>query len=531
MGAFSRGIHCVFSAPILCWSALCAQGAGLDFSPPAPLNQDADTFEESSTAVKTDGKGHWVAAWTSGPAPNEETDILVSRSSNNGETWTDPVPLNNNAATDSALDGWVNLATDCAGNWLAVWTSQAEGEDFDLLSARSTDNGATWTDPVPVTQNTGSELIHSLATDKNGVWMVVSETTDTLGDEIGPDQELLVMRSTDNGATWSPPRWLNTNAPTDNRNDYEPSIAVDVRGLWIVSWYADQGDDFRIYIARSSNAGVTWSSPSALNSTPLDYSEGASLLTATDSKGHWVAAWNAINLSGNEVRILASRSTDGGQTWSAAKPINPNSANDSNFDYLMALATDEHGNWAAAWVSEDQLDDALESDIEAAFSTDDGETWSQPVPIDTSDDSSNEDDYFPRLAADGSGNWVCTWDSFSWDGGPFASVYVARAFLPINTASLKVLVPNGGEKWKQGSKHALIWEPSAKGGAVRIELRRNSGNPIVIHAATPDDGEFAWKVPKDITPGRGYKITVSAVNDAELTDQSDSDFRVKPKKP
>lgn len=530
MRAFLRGPSVCFAVALFCLPTAFVYGEGLEFSPPAPLNSVGDPREESFTAIKTDGKGHWVAAWSSGD--EGASDIVVSRSVNNGETWTAPVPLNTNPATDFPLEGWVNLATDCAGNWLAVWIFQKEGEDLDLISARSTDNGENWSDPVPVTQNVGDEYLHSIATDKNGVWIVVCETLDTIGDEIGPDQELLVIRSTDNGATWSPPKWLNTNAPTDNRDDYEPCISVDVRGLWVVTWNSVLDDSERIHIARSTNGGVTWSSPSPLNSNPVDHINGASLLTATDSKGHWVAAWNVINLSGPEVRILSARSTDGGQSWSAATPINPNSASDSNFDFLISLVTDEYGNWVATWMSEEQLDDGFpgEVDIEASFSTDNGATWSEPIPIDTADDPSDEDDYYPRLAADGVGNWVCTWDSINWDSeGPYGTVFVSRAFLPIHVATIKVLAPNGGEKWKQGSKHNLTWESSAKGGNVRVELRRNGGNPLVIQASTPDDGEVSWKVPKDLATGKGYKVSVTAVGDAELTDQSDSGFRIKPK--
>ncbi|MCC6487603.1 MAG: exo-alpha-sialidase, partial [Candidatus Hydrogenedentes bacterium] len=64
-------------------------------------------------------------------------------------------PLNTNAAADGGRDILPAIATDGSGNWVAVWAStdtleETLGEDYDILLARSVDNGHTWTDPVPL---------------------------------------------------------------------------------------------------------------------------------------------------------------------------------------------------------------------------------------------------------------------------------------------------------------------------------------------------------------------------------------------
>ena len=55
--------------------------------------------------MTTDGAGNWVAVWDSGDSLGgtigTDHDILVSRSSDAGATWTAPAALNTNAATDS----------------------------------------------------------------------------------------------------------------------------------------------------------------------------------------------------------------------------------------------------------------------------------------------------------------------------------------------------------------------------------------------------------------------------------------------
>lgn len=54
--------------------------------------------------------------------------------------WTAPVGVNTNAATDSGDDWYPQVATDGAGNWVAVWFSDEDlggtiGTDLDILYA------------------------------------------------------------------------------------------------------------------------------------------------------------------------------------------------------------------------------------------------------------------------------------------------------------------------------------------------------------------------------------------------------------
>src|SRR6266404_7499265 len=79
-------------------------------SPRAFLNTDAatDTGFDGGAQVATDGHGHWVALWEStddlGGSIGTDGDILVSRSTDNGLTWTAPAPLNGNAGSDTGAD-------------------------------------------------------------------------------------------------------------------------------------------------------------------------------------------------------------------------------------------------------------------------------------------------------------------------------------------------------------------------------------------------------------------------------------------
>ena len=91
------------------------------------INPATDLGGDYRPQVTTDGAGHWVAVWQSdenlGSAIGTDYDILVARSADNGVTWTDPAALNTNAATDSGWDLDPQVTTDEASQWVAVWHS------------------------------------------------------------------------------------------------------------------------------------------------------------------------------------------------------------------------------------------------------------------------------------------------------------------------------------------------------------------------------------------------------------------------
>ena len=178
--------------------------------------------------------------------------VLASRGTP-AYAWSDPAALNTNAATDSGHDRRSEPATDGAGNWVTVWESDENlggtiGTDYDILVSRSADNGATWTGPVALNTNaatdSGEDYYAQVTTDDGGNWVAVWASRENLfdlnlGDYIGTDPDALVSRSTDNGVTWSYPAALNTNAATDSGEDLGPHVAPDGGGNWAAVWCSD----------------------------------------------------------------------------------------------------------------------------------------------------------------------------------------------------------------------------------------------------------------------------------------------------
>jgi hypothetical protein len=101
-------------------------------------------------SMAVDGYGHWVAVWDSLDdllGFGTEHDILVARSTDDGLTWTHPKLINQTATIDVARDQRPHVTTDRTGNWMVVWELVPDPRvfaDTEIVLARSTNNGASW---------------------------------------------------------------------------------------------------------------------------------------------------------------------------------------------------------------------------------------------------------------------------------------------------------------------------------------------------------------------------------------------------
>ncbi len=421
---------------------------GVPIAATKPLNTDfgADPNTDRAARIAADGSGHWVAVWVT---LRSDYDISVARSIDGGENWSNPVPLNNNAPNENKADWDPDIATDDRGNWVAVWGSQnpLSGQmstDFDIHVARSIDNGANWSNPIALNTNAATDAGDDggarIATDGQGHWVAVWASNENLGGTIGTDYDLLVARSIDNGATWSPPKPLNTNAATDTGIDAGVKIATDRQGHWVAVWHSNDslgntiGTDYDILVARSVDNGENWSIPVPVNSNAAsDSGNDLSPDIGTDRHGHWVAAWNGV-FSGNDADILVARSVDNGANWSNVIPLNTNADGDTASDTRPMLAADDDGNWAATWESKTNLGGGMQKrEILLARSINNGANWSSPSGVsgDVGDDF--DSDSVPSFATDRHGLWVFTWDGSNalgdTTGGDF-DVLLGRFALP-----------------------------------------------------------------------------------------------------
>jgi hypothetical protein len=139
------------------------------------------SYLDGGPTVATNGLGAWVLTWASREpfgAANQDYEIVVSRSADNGASWTARAPLNSNWMSDyPADDSDPEIVTDGNGTWRVVWTASNvyNPGGWDALIATSTNNGVNWTaTPQALNANPGTS-VHQwsprTATDGAGTWI------------------------------------------------------------------------------------------------------------------------------------------------------------------------------------------------------------------------------------------------------------------------------------------------------------------------------------------------------------------------
>lgn len=371
---------------------------GMTWTDPQPLNTSAyfDGLASDTGCVLAHGMGTWLAVWTSsydlGGSVGTDRDIFISRSTDDGQTWSESRVLNGDAVSDTKADSFPHLDTDGAGNWIAVWHRNVDDHEthfspHTVMFARSSDNGATWSHPLRLSSNHDSSTITDtwpiVRSDGLDTWISAWSSTNDLSGTIGSDRDVLFRISQDGGAHWSSVNPLNTNAENDEGNDTKPQLAADGDGNWLAVWHSNDdlndtvGEDLDIFFSRSSDHGWTWSEPLPLNDNAhLDHGADSAPQVTTDLAGTWLVVWHSNDdlggTIGDDVDILFSRSMDNAVSWSSPRPFNTNAVSDDfvspyNTDSDPHVGTDHAGRWTVVWVSTNHLEDTIGTDQDLLF--------------------------------------------------------------------------------------------------------------------------------------------------------------------
>lgn len=516
---------------------------------------DAHGFEvDDNPRIVTDGQGHWVAVWaaadSNGFGSIDDANIAVSRSSDNGGTWTTPDWLNSTAddppvQNNHVYEGQPRLTTDGQGTWVCAFIGGEIKLSNGIFSAfkqiqvcKSTDNGQTWSDPVTINPNDPAAIslgAPSIASDGAGKWMLVWESS-ALANNPAIDDSDIVFSTSINGTTWTDYEMLNSEGATDSSTtgslDIDPVVTSDKNGVWVCTWNSDfkrgidgQGDR-EIFFARSTDFGDTWTDEAVLNSefnTETGLDERPSILA--DGDGNWIIAWDGYTDLSSRYRIWTSTSTDDGETWAQRIQV---SENPPQYDQVFpTLAEDGNGKCVVVWQGTLSVSPATDYDIGIAESTNAGNTWSAVKAVNS--DAADEvlrDDVSPSIAGDSAGHWVALWRTTDPEDGDF-DIWKALSKETGGGNPIAIIAPNGGEKWKQNKKYKIKWEPGDAGANIKLELLRNGAVVDTIKGSTPNDGKLKWKVPSSLSTGGGYKVRATSKSDGSIQDSSDGNFNIK----
>ncbi|TNE86863.1 MAG: exo-alpha-sialidase [Deltaproteobacteria bacterium] len=406
---------------------------------------------------------------------------LVLCACNGGNGGNDDDTGGNPSATgDVRLDGGDALGSDpdsydlqfCAsGDTLAVaWVDDRSGT-LDVWVNASSDGGATWlAEPVSPSNSSGDAHDPSLACNGTDVYLAWE---DTRGSELG-DDGVWFARSSNSGASWGQPVALTADADTEHDAN-SPHIAADGPNV-LLAWAANPGGGYDIYAAASQDGGVSFGSPTRVESDTAGASYSARPKAAIVDAASYVL-WEDRRTG--IMTIRAAKSTDDGVSFGADVAV----SNDASGDALnVDVATDGDATWLT-W-HQGPIGDRL--DVFASWAVTSDSSFSTPMRI-SGGDVGERDDLRPRVAADG-GAVQFAW--YSESGGGY-HVFV-RGTADGATFSEPFRVDNA-EDAARSERPAI----GAGGGAFVVgweDDRDSSGGDTreLYMASTKNDGEY-WE--------------------------------------
>ncbi len=89
---------------------------------------------------------------------------------------------------------------------------------------------------------------------------------------------------------------------------------------------------------------------------------------------------------------------------------------------------------------------------------------------------------------------------------------------------VRVLHPNGGEKWQVGDVETIGWNSDGQFNQARIEYSTNGGSSWKMIVTTTNDGSHSWTIPSDVSSDCMVRISNAA--DGAITDKSDAVFSI-----
>jgi hypothetical protein len=211
-----------------------------------------------------------------------------------------------------------------AGNLYIGWT-RWNLADSEILLTRSTDDGQTWSEPIEI------DNVRGLPRDDNGALEGFAGTVgpdSTLYVVWADGNHIVFTESHDGGKTFSRTRNIINTAPimfqveAVARSNGFPQIAIDPRGKngrLYVTWSDYRNGDVDVFCSTSPDRGRTWSPAVRVNSDPLH--DGADQyfqwMTVDPSDGSaYVVFYDRRGDPQNRKQIVTlARSSDGGKSF------------------------------------------------------------------------------------------------------------------------------------------------------------------------------------------------------------------------
>ena len=386
--------------------------------------------------------------------------------------WGGPAAIDMDSPGDA---GYAQLATDAAGNAVAVWV-QFDSPRLNVWANRYVAGTGWGTARLIQANTTGVAGGPQVAVDVGGNATVVWHQQDGARSNIWANRYVA-------GAGWD----IAALIEADDLGDADlPQVAADASGNAVAVWRQRGAVAHDIWANRYA-AGLGWGAPQRIEADDAGNASGPQV--AVDAGGNATAVWP--HSDGVRTNLWASR-FDAGTGWGAAGPIEQDSAGPA---VTPQVAADPAGNAVVVWSASDGNRSNIWSNQFVA-----GRGWDLAGLVETNDSVSAE---APQVAVDIRGNALAVWHQH--DASP-ANISSSR-YTP-------------GRGWSV----PRVIDAAGAGGAAfpQVAFDRN-GDAVAVWMQ--DDGGF-YKVYANRYVGRAGWGTAEAIGGNETTEQCEPQVAV-----
>lgn len=196
---------------------------------------------------------------------------------------------------------------------------------------------------------------------------------------------------------------------TTQKDQFNPAIAVDKAGNFVITWssFEQDGSNYGVYARRFNAAGQALSAEIPVNQTTVGQQDKATI--SMDAAGNFVVVWDC-EVNG----IVARRFNAAGRPLS--DEISVSSTPQAN---LPSLDMDAAGNFVVAWL---EGDDESTAEIYVRRFSADGTPLSDALLVNSTTEGNQS---FPTVAMQPDGDFVVTWQGESKDTNKY-NIYAQR---------------------------------------------------------------------------------------------------------
>jgi hypothetical protein len=353
------------------------------FTPQVRLGYGQTPENEWEPAIASDRSGHVYVLYPQyGGVPGcgdcYSPTMILQASSDHGATWSSPRIIYPGGETTGQWDAQIVVDPIDGTTVYAAWLQNGKS---DIVVAKSTDYGATWSVVTADSTNAGTDkpILVVRGTD---VYVAYNHAQTVWG-----------TYSHDAGATFASVK-INQNGKLGW--SLAGGGTVDPAGNVYFSWagYEQNGGakgNVNLYISKSADGGLTWTTKLLeISKAPPDCSDlscgwaflGAQATMTSDSAGTLYALWNSGAVDRGPERIYFAKSNDAGNTWSSK--IEVSAAPPGTHHAFPAIAANGNGDVRIAWMDARAANgDLARWNVYYRTSPNGGSTWSNEVDLST----------------------------------------------------------------------------------------------------------------------------------------------------